>query len=673
MCDEDHLRGSPECPASRIGKRVAGKYDLKSLIGVGGMGAVYRATHLALGVEVAIKMIHMRFSARQELARRFEDEARRVATLRHPGIVQVSDLGRDNDGCPYIEMEILSGRPVDELVRAGPLPLDRALDIVCQALEALEYAHERGIVHRDLKPENLFLVGDRQVKILDFGIAKAMAEAGDSVTQTGTMMGTPTYMSPEQLTDTKRVDRRTDIYAMGATLFELLTAQRSVSGTTLAEVISNVLQGKVLNKPSLQRGQLPPWLDTIVETSLATDPGQRFQTAAAMKRAIEVGRAAGASAPTSVAAGAPASVHQGPAAVAAAPTIAYVPSKRRIARVAIPSILVAVAAVTIVVMMRGDEKPATVGTAENATPAADAATPAADAARAELPDASLALPPSVPDDMIRIAGGTFEMGSTKDETDEALRWCEQLAGQPCPRELYERELPRHPVTIAPFLIDRTEVTNAAYAAALTAGQVDSHPRFARIADVLLADLDSKHSGVRSSSAGFVSVEGKEELPAVQITWEGAEWYCASIGKRLPFEAEWELASRGLQRRAFPWGSDREISCDDVTYGRGIGKPCARGGDRPAAVGSAKRDRTPEGVHDLGGNVAEWVFDAFAPYDATCTGTCAVTAPPRAAVKRVARGGYFDGLAESLRAAGRSRFQHDAVNVNVGFRCAKGIP
>ena len=714
MCDVDHRRGSPECPASRIGKRIAGKYELRALMGVGGMGAVYRATHATLGIDVAIKMIHVRFAAREEIARRFDDEARRVATLRHPGIVQVADLGRDDDGCPYIEMELLSGRPLDDLVRAGPLPVDRALDLTMQALDALEYAHERGIVHRDLKPENLFLVDDRQVKILDFGIAKAMADAGPSVTQTGSMMGTPTYMSPEQLTDTKRVDRRTDIYAMGATLFELLTAQRSVTGDTLPEVISNVLQGNVQRTPSAKRGQLPAWLDIIVQTALAADPADRFATAAAMKRAIEAGQGTTAGpltavapspaghaadavaatlpptmappardeiaptlapdavgptvasivAPAAAASAIDAVIDRRGAPAPAAPTVEPAPRASRRARPAILAGSVGGAAVAIVivfVMSRGGETKPEVPIANHQP----------DAAKLEQPDAPVA--PPTPEGMIRIEGASFEMGSTKEEIDDALAWCGRLAGEACPRELYERELPRHSVTVASFAVDRTEVTNAAFAAALASAGAELHDkRFVRIQGVRIADLHAAHAGVRRTETGFVVGDGMKDLPVVQVTWEGADWYCRSVGKRLPTEAEWELASRGAERRAFPWGADRDVACEQVIYGRGKGQPCASAGDRPAIVASAARDRTPEGVHDLAGNVGEWVADRFATYDPACTGGCVVTERAGAAVRRVARGGYFDGLAESLRNSGRSRFDHDAVNLNVGVRCAKGI-
>ncbi|HUQ07394.1 MAG TPA: bifunctional serine/threonine-protein kinase/formylglycine-generating enzyme family protein [Kofleriaceae bacterium] len=703
MCDVDHRRGSPECPAARLGRTIAGKYELKSLMGVGGMGAVYRARHKTLGTDVAIKMIHHRFSARSEIAIRFDEEARRVAALRHPGIVQVADLGRDEDGCPYIEMELLNGRPVDALVREGPLPVERALDIMVEALDALAYAHERGVVHRDLKPENLFLVDDRHVKILDFGIAKAIADAaGPSVTETGTMMGTPPYMSPEQLTDSKHVDQRTDIYAMGATLFELLTGQRSVTGATLPEVISNVLQGNVQRKPSARRGQLPTWIDDIVQTALATSPGDRYASASLMKQALEAGRArprevkpdevaatmpptasatVPVAAPPTVPATAPPTVPDKPAVKAAASTVEPDAPRSRAGTLAIVGGLVVAGGAAIAFLAtRGSESAESAESAENAENRRREPAPVStlDAALVgPSPDAgardAAAVAPA-PDGMVRIAGARFDMGSTQEEVDEALIWCSRLVGEACPRDLYERELPRHAVEVAPFFLDRTEITNRAFATALaTAGATVSKGRMVEVGGVRVADLQGGHAGVVHGSGGFAVKAGMADLPVVQITWEGAAWYCASIGKRLPTEAEWELASRGVERRTFPWGSAREPACDQVIHARGAGQACASAGDRPAAVGTASLDHTPDGVRDLGGNVAEWVEDRFAAYDAACGAGCVVREPAGKAVPRVARGGYFDGLAEAARAAGRSRFGNTTANVNVGARCAQEAP
>jgi len=320
-----------------------------------------------------------------------------------------------------------------------------------------------------------------------------------------------------------------------------------------------------------------------------------------------------------------------------------------------------VAGIVIAIVMMGGDKPAEVTVTDKVVAPGDAPKPV-------QPDA----PVAPPEGMVQIDGATFQMGSSKEEVDDALAWCTRLSGEPCPRELYERELPRHAVMVAPFFLDRTEVTNAAFAAALATAAVEPDPQFVRVAGTRLADLKGPHAGVRRAASGFAAVDQKAGLPVVQITWEGAAWYCASVGKRLPSEAEWELAARGADGRAFPWGNERDVTCEQAIHGRAASRKCLAG-DRPANVATAPRDVTPEGVHDLGGNVAEWVVDRFAPYDPACTAGCVASAPVGAAVKRVARGGYFDGLAESLRAAGRSRFDHDAANVNVGVRCAKGVP
>ncbi len=664
LCDVDHRRGSEDCPASRLGRVVAGKYTLESLMGVGGMGAVYRARHASLGVDVAIKMIHRRFAHNEAIAARFDQEAKRVARLRHPGIVTVADLGRDTDGSPYLEMELLDGTPVDVLAANG-LPLERAVEIVVQVLDALEYAHGQGIVHRDLKPENLFLVGD-QVKILDFGIAKALEGQGDGgMTATGSLMGTPRYMSPEQFTDSKHVDARTDIYAMGATLFELLTGKHTVSGESYPEVMTKILAGNIERHPRTTHQQLPAWVDEVVSRALARSADDRYPSAAEMRTAItHHAEYAESETATSETTQTPVDDTAGNVASAAPPVEPTTPPRRRwMPAVLGGGVLIAVVAVIAVVASHGKGAAAT-------TPS-DAAPKLAPA-----PDATPAppTPPPPPDGMIRLAAATVEVGSRPDEITADLAWCSKLAKMKCPDALYQREQPVQKIEVGAFDLDRTEVTNAAFAAALADARIAPPDDDEVLADgQLLAIAGTEHSGVAYRDGRYVAVDDLARLPMVRVTWEGARWFCQRAGKRLPTEVEWERAARGVDRRRFPWGDDTELGCDDIAIERGKDMECAAKGDRPSPVGSSPRDATPEGVLDLGGNVAEWVADAFRDRYPKCHRDCIVAAEPGSDVKRVVRGGYFDGLAESARGAGRSRFDHDATNINVGFRCAKEVP
>src|SRR5678815_5227560 len=207
---------------------VIGNYRIVSEIGKGGMGMVYRAEHVQLGRPAAIKMLHPQLSAEASIVQRFFNEARAASAIDHPGIVEIYDFGRHSDGRAYIVMALLGGESLGQRLARGPLLPQDGATIVAQACAALAAAHARGIVHRDLKPDNIFLMpndlmpGGIQVKLLDFGIAKlADEQTAGFKTQTGALLGTPAYMSPEQCMGRADLDHRTDVYSVGCILFHL--------------------------------------------------------------------------------------------------------------------------------------------------------------------------------------------------------------------------------------------------------------------------------------------------------------------------------------------------------------------------------------------------------------------------------------------------------------------
>jgi len=270
-------------PPLAIGGVVADKYRIDSLLGEGGMGFVFEAQHLQLGHRVALKVLHSSGMADREVTERFLREGRALARLQGEHIARVSDVGTLPTGEPYLVMEFLEGRDLArELAARGPLPLAETVDLLAQACEALAEAHVRGIVHRDLKPANLFLAhkldGEPCVKVLDFGISK-VASADDApeenITITSTLVGTPKYMSPEQIQDSRSVDLRTDIWGLGTILYELLTQQRPFAAPTLALVCVKVLHDEV-PAPSTLRSDLPPGLDAVVARCLKKDPAERW-------------------------------------------------------------------------------------------------------------------------------------------------------------------------------------------------------------------------------------------------------------------------------------------------------------------------------------------------------------------------------------------------------------
>ncbi len=268
--------------------RVLGSYQIISLLGAGGMGEVYRARDTRLDRIVAIKILPQQFANRPELRERFEREARAIASLNHPNICVLHDVGRQ-DGMDYLVLEYLEGDTLADRIKKGPLPLEQALRYAVEIADALDKAHRNGITHRDLKPGNIILT-KTGAKLLDFGLAKLKQEASppnvslsdlptavNPLTMQGTILGTLQYMAPEQV-EGKEVDARTDIFAFGAVVYEMATAKRAFDGKTQASVIGAIMS---FDPPAISSLQplTPPALDHLVKRCLAKDPDERWQSA----------------------------------------------------------------------------------------------------------------------------------------------------------------------------------------------------------------------------------------------------------------------------------------------------------------------------------------------------------------------------------------------------------
>ena len=277
-----------------LGKTLDGKYEVLELLGEGGMGSVYRGVHSRIGRKVAIKLLHPVVARSHRAQIRFEGEARAAASTGHPNIIDVLDLGDLPDGSVYLVLELLDGRDLNHELRAlGTMPVRRAIHIIRQVCAALTAVHAEGIVHRDLKPANIFLtehLGDPDfVKVLDFGVAKfTQPQVGQATpsTRTGQPIGTPVYMSPEQARGLREVDHRTDVYAMGAVLFEALTGRCPFEATSLPGLVYQICHGEI---PRLadHRPDLPEALEQVVAKMLERDVDLRFASADAVAAALE--------------------------------------------------------------------------------------------------------------------------------------------------------------------------------------------------------------------------------------------------------------------------------------------------------------------------------------------------------------------------------------------------
>lgn len=281
MSDDPYLE---HCKA-RIGTILRGKWRIDSLVGVGGMAAVYGATH-KIGRRGAIKILHPEIAVSKELRARFEQEALAVNQLRHPAAVNVLDIDTTEDGSPFLVMELLDGESLGQRAqRSGGIEERELLRIASTVLEVLDVAHGLGIVHRDIKPDNLFLTSSGSVKVLDFGIAR-MKQGGSNVhTRAGAMLGTTPYMSPEQIAG-GQIDGRADVFAVGATMFRILAKHHVHEGSTESELII-----KMATEPALALRSVAPHVSpevcAIVDRALAFDPSRRYPTARAMREDIE--------------------------------------------------------------------------------------------------------------------------------------------------------------------------------------------------------------------------------------------------------------------------------------------------------------------------------------------------------------------------------------------------
>ncbi len=259
-----------------IGK-VLGGCQLLERIGRGGMGVVYKAKQLNLGRTVAVKVLASDLASDEGFVRRFVQEARSAALLNHPNIVHINDVG-EYQGVFFFVMEYIDGKNLREYLKTvKKLDVQRAVDIAVQVCHALRHAHNRGIIHRDIKPENIMLSEEGAVKLADLGLAKRMAsENSASLTQAGAILGTPYYMAPEQAKDFRHVDRRSDIYSLGVTLYRMLTGKVPFDGRSPIEVMIKAIDGKKIPVRELNP-EVPPELEAVVDRMMHKNPDQRYQ------------------------------------------------------------------------------------------------------------------------------------------------------------------------------------------------------------------------------------------------------------------------------------------------------------------------------------------------------------------------------------------------------------
>ena len=646
-----------------LGLVLENKYRIDEKVGEGGMGKVYRGTHILMDHTVALKILHPHLSSDQIAVERFRREARAAASIRHPNAVAVTDFGVNKEtGLSYLVMEFLEGVELrDEIKKKGPLDFEESFIITQQICLALQAAHAKGIVHRDLKPDNIWLLKSEdhfpRVKVLDFGIAKLMANNVSDLTQQGVIVGTPYYMSPEQCVGDE-LDARSDIYSLGVIIYEVLTGRVPFRASTpMGVALKHANEAPV--PPHELRADLPQAIETVVLRALrkhreerqgsAMELSQEFESAlyqagielkllgtntpqysAALNtiadhpyrterslspdrrtppdRTVALGQPTGNASGTVTRlmdtpqpeAGVDLFRHVMPGRFSFRSLVADASTSRKILLVGLALALL-VAGVVITKWLTGGGTPLVEN--RNSGGVVGETTPPP--------------PPTPPSGMVYVPGGKFVMGNN---------------GSDIPAEK-----PEHEVTLPGFFIDTYEVT------------VGDYYQFIRA-----ANRPAPGSWPETWKQGQFSPE-EAKRPVTDVTWFDARDYARSVDKRLPSEQEWEYAARGTDKRLYPWGNDFNPNRANV-------------GDRGARgikpVGSYPADKSPFGAFDMSGNAFEWVESDWSAYPKS-------KATPKAG--KIVRGGSYSRDRLYAMTTSRGIFQPDAKQEDVGFRCAKDTP
>ncbi len=645
------------------------KYRIEEKIGEGGMGKVYRATHIHMDNTVAIKILHAHMASDATALERFRREARAAAHIRHPNAVAVTDFGVAKDsGIAYLVMEFLEGVELRAKIKEQKqLDYEESYHIVQQTCLALQAAHSKGIIHRDLKPDNIWLLSSEQgmarVKVLDFGIAKLKSSSDSgTLTQQGMIVGTPFYMSPEQCKG-EELDARSDIYSMGIILYEMLTGQVPFQAATPVGIVLKHAN-EPPRPPSELREGIPASVQEVILRALKKLPAERQGSAIELAQEFEIAlyqagielKMLGTRTPQSSFAVTNLSLPQatnqnrqaatdaGRPAGGYARSVESVPADRTIPSISpqapsTPDLFrQSMGAPSISSQMRSllageaqDEGQsrrkliyillAVVLTVVLAVTVIWLTTGGESAAPEPPPEATPGTPgkPSVvvPEGMVLVPGGKFTMGF--DGSDEPS------------------EKPEHVETMNPFFIDKTEVT------------VGDYYKFMRA---------KNHAAPEGWSESWKSGKfqpGEERLPVTGVSFFDASEYAEWAGKRLPTEKEWEYAARGTDKRLYPWGNDFDPTRANLTDSQK---------NAPVAVGSYGAGQSPFAVLDMAGNVAEWTGSDSFRYP----GSQATPKPGK-----VVRGGSFRASKIYAMTTTRTAVQADRKFPDIGFRCAKRAP
>ncbi|MFZ5909792.1 MAG: SUMF1/EgtB/PvdO family nonheme iron enzyme [Chloroflexota bacterium] len=626
--------------AGLIGQEI-GRYQILEQLGAGGMATVYKAFDTRLEREVAIKVIRREAFPPDEmdmLLKRFERESKSLGRLSHPNIVGVIDYG-EYEGAPYLVMEYLAGGTLKE--RLGrPIAWRNAVQMVLPIAQALEYVHDRNIINRDVKPSNILLSEDGQPMLTDFGLVKIFEEQGKDathLTSTGTGLGTPDYMAPEQWIG--EATAQSDLYSLGVVLYEMITGYKPYTADTPAGVMLKQAT-EPLPLPKNYVPDLPQDVESVLLKALAREPAHRYPNMHVFVSELQsllAGRQVTASTikteqlreqMTGKVTRTPPPVQQQP-----------VQAKKKgfpflaVAALGLIGVVVAVGGCWFLnanlglFTLTGEPPQTQAASLPTVASPTQVVEPVVLAPTSTPPPAEAPMPDEIKDSknatMVLIPAGEFTMGSDESGNAEAK--------------------PAHTVYLDAFYIDKYEVTNEMYDACAYA-----------------VECRKPKQGGSVTRSTYYSNSVFANYPVIYVDWKMAKAYCEWRGARLPTEAEWEKAARGTDERIYPWESNR-VDCSFANLTNCVGDT--------TPVDQYETGVSPYGVYGMAGNVFEWTNSLFKlyPYDAEDG-----RESPDATGKRVARGGSwhtFGGNSGNARTDTRLELDPAYYGAYVGIRCA----
>ena len=634
------------------------------------MAAVYKAYQPAMERVVAIKVLPRHMASSDEFVERFRREAKMLAKLQHPNILPVFDYG-EADGYPYIVMPFVQGGTLSQSLHNTQVPLQDINRIMSQLGKALGYAHAHGMIHRDVKPSNVLLDDSGNCLLTDFGLAR-MTEATSKITSSGAVMGTPSYMSPEQGTGAE-LDNRSDLYSLGVILYEMLTGRVPYSAETPIAVVLKHIQDPL---PSVRKfnPEIHEEVELVLLKALAKHPDERYQSADEFLNALQaaIAEATGMPHSTRTAIGKSAS-NATTMKPSAGPAPAKPQKKTNIVAIGIAVVLcLGILGSGAIFMMTRLAKatpepsvPAATAPVANILPVTEPSQPPTEAPSPSPEPGPSEVPALITDaqgvTMVLIPAGEFTMGNS---IDQVLAECRNLfpndAANNCKAEFYLDETPAHPVQVSAFYIDKYEVTNQLYKACVDAG--------------LCKPPAQSNSATQNAYYGNPDFN---DYPVLWVDWNMAKTYCEWRGARLPTEAEWEKAARGATGQNYPWGERFEgakaNSCDVNCQTDFADKNFNDGFPEAAPVTAFENGASVFGVVNLAGNVSEWVSDWYSDAFYSQPGIVADPPGPQNGEKRILRGGSWFRYPINLRTVTRSSRAPSYTANDVGFRCASSAP